>query len=140
MPFYYHLIAVTSSFNLTDDQKRWLVIGVGLNKVLLPTLRDFLEPKMLDHYSDLKTTKNIDKQTHPGQLSKDGKCNHLNYGSINNNEAHHKKKTDRYDYNVTSAVDLAKLYLQPFMAKFSGEKLQLCKLEVVEHTRSQTNS
>jgi hypothetical protein len=121
---YYNLIAATTTFNLSDDQKRWLVIGVGLNKVLLPILRDFLKPKMQDHYSDLKTTKHIDRQTHPGKLSKDGKCS-LNYGSINNNQG---KKAALYDYNVTSAIDLAKLYLQPFMAKFSGENFQLCKL------------
>ena len=44
----------------------------------------------------------------------------LNYGSINNNWGNFKRKTRSYDYKVGTAIDLAKLYLEPHMAKFTG--------------------
>lgn len=110
----------TGSFNLGDNQKRWLVTGICLNKILLPALRDFVKPEMLKHYTHLRTTHGIDKQVHAKHLSKDGKTK-FNYASINLNEAKHKKRVHLYDYSVKSAVDLAKLYLQPFMAKFTGK-------------------
>ena len=75
---------------------------------------------MKTHYATLKANHNIDKQTHVAHPAKEGKIRSLNYGSINNNEVKHKKKLHLYDYNVRSEVDLAKLYLQPFMAKFTG--------------------
>ncbi|XP_031560399.1 uncharacterized protein LOC116296514 [Actinia tenebrosa] len=113
-------ISVNPTFDLSDNQKRWLVIGICLNKILLPNLRSFIEPQVLCLYSQLKSTHNIHEQVYHGHLRKDGKCNSLNYGSINSNEANHRKEARLYDYRVTSAVDLAKLYLQPFMANFSG--------------------
>jgi hypothetical protein len=112
--------STSSTFDLDENQKRWLVIGICLNKVLLPALRDFLKHEMLNHYIHLKTTHSIDKQSHLKHLPKDGKFD-LKYGSINNNEANHKKKAPLYDYDVKSEVDLAKLYLLPFMAKFTGK-------------------
>jgi hypothetical protein len=111
----------SGSFNLGDDQKRWLVTGICLNKILVPTLRDFLTPEMTKHYTHLRKANNIDKQSHLKHLLKDGKIE-LKYGSINNNEANHKRKPHLYDYNVKSEVDLAKLYLQSFMAKFTGKE------------------
>ena len=56
------------------------------------------------------------------RMKKDGSFD-LNYGSINNNWGRFKKKVHLYDYKVASAEDLAKLYLEPHMAKFTGEWL-----------------
>lgn len=78
-----------------------------------------MKSEMLKHYTNLKSNHNIDTQTHSKHLKKDKYD--LNYGSINNNEANHGKKANRYDYGVKSEVDLAKLYLLPYMAKFSGK-------------------
>ncbi|XP_031551165.1 uncharacterized protein LOC116288505 [Actinia tenebrosa] len=115
--FWFPRQAVGSTFNLTENQKRWLVIGICLNIVLLPPLRKFLEPNILDHYTNLKASNHIDNQVHGGQLVYDG-YKALNYRSINNNNTIKKEKN--HNYNVTSAVDLAKLYLQPHMANFTG--------------------
>lgn len=80
---------------------------------------------MLKHYTNLKSNHNIETQTYSKHLKKDKYD--LNYGSINNNEANHGKKANRYDYGVKSEVDLAKLYLLPYMAKFSGKRLCSCE-------------
>ncbi len=42
----------------------------------------------------------------------------LNYDSINNNAVH--KSTKLYDYAVKDPLSLAKLFMKPFMASFTG--------------------
>ena len=102
-----------------DNEKRWLVVGVCLNKLLLPALRKWVEQEMQKHYTALKKSHKINNQTHGIYLKKDGRQK-LNYGSINNNYATHKKTTHLYDYSVKSSVELGKLYLEPHMAHFTG--------------------
>ena len=103
-----------------DKQKRWVVIGITLNRLLLPVLRDFAGKELGKHYTSLKSSRGIDKQVHPTHMKKDGSFD-LNYGSINNNWRSFKRKVQLYDYKVASAENLAKLYLEPHMAKFTGE-------------------
>ena len=101
-----------------DKQKRWVVIGITLNRLLLPVLRDFAGKELAKHYTSLKSSRGIDKQDSSTHMKKDGSFN-LNYGSINNNNL--EKFVHLYDYKVASAEDLARLYLKPHMAKFTGE-------------------
>ena len=115
---YFHTV---SNFNLDDKQKRWVVIGITLNRLLLPVLREFAGKELARHYTSLKSSSGIDTQVYPSHMKKDGSFD-LNYGNINNNNGGRiKKKVHLYDYKVASAEDLAKLYLQPHMAKFIGE-------------------
>ena len=102
------------SLHVSDNQKRWIVVGIGMHLVLLPGLRSFVSREMSQFYESLKTSKNIDTQVSGSHMKKDGFFL-LNYDSINNN-----KKGKPFDYKVTSAEDLGKLYLQPHMAKFTG--------------------
>ena len=108
-----------SSFNLEENQTRWVVIGICLNRLLLPFLRDFVGKEMHKHYASLKSVHGIDTQVYGGHLTRDGRLQ-LNYGSINNNWGNFKKNVHFYDYRVGTAEDLAKLYLEPHMAKFTG--------------------
>ena len=107
--------------NITEDQKRWLVIGIAFNK-LVPHIRPFLEQYLLAEYQSLRSSHNIHSQTPPGILKNHPK--HLKYENINSNSSHKlspfKFDFSKFDYKVTSHVDFAKLYLQPFMAKFSA--------------------
>ena len=97
-----------------------MVIGICLNRLLLPVLRDFVAQEIPNHYTTLKTAHGIDTQVSVGHLTHDGAFQ-LNYGSINNNWGRFKKKVRSYDYKVNTAEDLAKLYLEPHMAKFAGK-------------------
>ena len=112
----------TSTLNrsISDEERRWMVIGICLNKVLTPTLRAVLRveiPKW--HQTLVKPPIEIDQQTSvkfekylPPSAIK------LNYDNINNNAVH--KSTKSYDYAVKDALSLAKLFVKPFMAAFSG--------------------
>ena len=105
-----------SSFDLGENQKRWVVIGICLNRLLLPVLRDFVSQEIPKHYTSLKSTHGIDTQVSGSHLARDKKIK-LNYENINNNW---RKKKSSYNYKVGTAEDLAKLYLEPRMAKFTG--------------------
>ena len=95
--------------------------GICLNKLLLPVLRDFAGQEISKHYTTLKSSNGLDTQVFGGpHLTLDGSFK-LNYSSINNNWGTHKRNERLYDYKVTTDVDMAKLYLEPHMAKFTGE-------------------
>ena len=98
------------------------MIGICLNRLLLPALRDFTGQEILKLYTSLKSSKRIDTQACGSHLPSDGSFK-LNYSSINNNWVKFRRKELLYDYKVTTDVDLAKLYLEPHMAKFTGETL-----------------
>ena len=116
--FLCHILSV-SSFDLEKNQKRWVVIGICLNRLLLPVLRDFVAQEIPKHYASLKSAHGIDTQVYGRHKTHDGPSQ-LNYGSINNNWGNCKKKMRSYDYKVGTAEDLGKLYLEPHMAKFTG--------------------
>ena len=95
------------------------MIGICLNRLLLPVLRDFVAQEIPKHYASLKSAHGIDTQVYGRHKTHDGPFQ-LNYGSINNNWGNFKKKIRSYDYKVGTAEDLAKLYLEAHMAKFTG--------------------
>ena len=107
--------------NISEDQKRWVVVGIAFNK-LVPHIRPFVEQSLQAEYQSLKSSHNIHIQTPPGILKNHPK--HLKYENINSNSSHKlspfKFDFSKFDYKVTSHVDFAKLYLQPFMTKFNG--------------------
>ena len=107
--------------NISEDQKRWLVIGIAFNK-LVPQIRSFVEQSLQAEYQRLKFSHNIHVQTAPGPILKKHP-KHLKYENINNNINHKfpsgKFDFSKFDYKVTSHVDFAKLYVQSFMAKFN---------------------
>ena len=112
--------ASTSRNNITDEEGRWVIIGICLNKVLAPSLRKVLGIKIPKWYHTLvKPPVEIDKQTY-GKFVKNlsPSTMKLNYDNINNNTAHKSEKM--YDYAVKTPLSLAKLFLKPFMASFTG--------------------
>ena len=110
---------LVSSFDLRKQQKRWVIVGICLNRLLLPVLRDFVAREIPKHFASLKSAYKIHTQLFGSHLTHDGAFQ-LNYGSINNNWGNFKKKVRSYDYNVGTVEELAKLYLEPHMAKFTG--------------------
>ena len=109
----------TLSKNISDDERRWVIMGICLNKVLTPTLRDVLSKEIPKWYQKLcLPPTEIDKQT-PGRFE-NVMPHKLNYESINNNTIHKSRKSPKFDYAVKDPVSLAKLFMKPFMANFSG--------------------
>ena len=124
------LLFRSSHLGVTDNQKRWLVAGVALNKILIPQIRPFVEQEIGKEYNNLKSSHNIHTQSAPHNLKtwpitcKD----FLKYENVNGNEGLPKVKKHGkyvYDYNsfnyqVTSHVDFARLFVQNYMAKFTA--------------------
>ena len=108
---------------VTDNEKRWLVFGIALNKVLVPEICPFVEPEVQKEYGNLQTSHSIHTQSTSGRLK--NWPTFLKYENINGNDAFPKLPGGRYDYprfdcRVTSHVDFAKLYVENHMAKFNA--------------------
>ena len=110
---------------MTDNQKRWLVFGIALNKILVPQVRPFVEQEVDKEYNKLKTSHNIHTQSTSGRLQRWPARKFLKYENINGNSLHPKLPGGKYnislfDCRVLSHIDFAKLYVENFMAKFSA--------------------
>ncbi len=109
---------------MTENQKRWLVAGIALNKILIPQIRPFVEQGIKTEYNNLKTSYNIDTQTTYRHLTPKW-LQGLKYENINGNDGHPKLPGRRFNYSlfdcrVTSHIDFARLYVQNHMAHFTA--------------------
>jgi len=105
---------------LTAEEKRWLVVGICLSKVLTPVLRKVIEKEMQQLYQKLLLPPtNIHSQT----FASHSKCLppsilRLNYININNNVMQASQHS--YDYSVKDDISLAKLFVKPILASFTA--------------------
>ena len=107
------------SLGSSQEQRRWLVVGIALHHVLTPCLRDKIKAEMTPFYQHLVRHFGLDKQTYPKFLKNIPLSTvNLNYESINNNDT--AKHRSHYDYCVKDEVSLAKLFMKPFMAQFTA--------------------
>ena len=119
--------------DVLSNDKRWLVTLVTLNKVLAPVLTDTAKQGMENLYThldnllnglstpcSLKTLTYADFCRLTATPSPASFLGSLNFGNINNNSDVHGKKKKAYNYNVSSPVDLARLYLPNHLAVFSA--------------------
>ena len=109
--------------NVTDNQKRWLVFGISLNKVLVFQIRSLVEQEVQKEYGNLLTSRSIHTQSTSGRLKH--WPTFLKYENINGNDVFPRFPGGRFDYSkfdcrVTSHVDFAKLYVENHMAKFNA--------------------
>ena len=91
--------------SLSDKEKFWVIVGIALNKVVVPQLQPFVDDVLHEVYNLLLPQLTSQMKTHGGHT--------LVYRNINNNKQTQKAS---YDYNVTSHVDFAKLFLTPTFA------------------------
>ena len=108
---------------VTDDQKRWLVFGIVLSKVLVPEIRPFVEQEVQIEYGRLQISHSIQTQSTSGRLK--NWPTFLKYENINGNDALPRLPGGRFNYSlfdcrVTSHVDFARLYVENHMAKFTA--------------------
>ena len=119
--------------DVLSNDKRWLVTFVTLNKILAPVLTDIAKQGMENLYThldnllnglstpcSLKTLTYADFCRLTATPSPASFLESLNFGNINNNSDVHSKKKKAYSYNVSSPVDLARLYLPNYLAVFSA--------------------
>lgn len=115
--------------NVSVEEQRWLVVLVSSNKIA-PALRNFVKQGMdnlytsLDgHLNGLTAPCSLNTLTYPiagDPATRDPRLSPLKFRNINNNSDVHGDDKPNYDYKVNSSVDLAKLYLPEYLAKFSA--------------------
>ena len=109
---------------VSDEEKRWIVVGIAMNKVAAPVLRDAVKQGMDTNYANLDrhcqllhppcTLKTL---TH-GVVRADPILKNLKFQNINNNHLVHDVRN--YNFKINSSVDLAKLYLPDYLTQFSA--------------------
>ena len=112
---------------VSENDKRWLVVLVATEKIVTPLLRDFVAKGIeklsvfLNNYLQ-NISKSCNLQTLTYEIcSSDHNFKGLQFRNINNNNNDDEKKTKvDYNYSINSLVDLAKLYLPGFLAKFAA--------------------
>ena len=108
---------------VSDEEKRWLVVGIAMNKVVAPVLRDVITVGMNTHYDDLDkhltpscTLKTL---TYP-YTNTDPHLKKLRFQNVNNNSVLHGSDEKSYSFTLNSSIDLAKIYLPNHLAMFSA--------------------
>ena len=109
---------------VSDEEKRWIVVGIAMNKVAAPVLRDVVKKGMDTNYANLDRHCQL---LHPpynlktltrGVVQADPILKNLKFQNINNNHLVHDVRN--YNFKINSSVDLAKLYLPDYLAQFSA--------------------
>ena len=114
------MASACSGIAVSNEERRWVVIGVCLNKILTPALRYVLAAEIPKWYLALcQPPTKIDKQVYCGhKIQLRPSTVDLNYKNINSNNVC--KSPRLFDYAVKDPLSLAKLFVLPFMAKFTG--------------------
>ena len=98
--------------------RRWLVVGIFLHNVLIPSVREKINKVMPEYYKRMSERYQLDRQTFGQHKERLGGVK-VNYESINNNkDIKCPNPSSQYDYRVKDPVSLAKLFMEPRMAKF----------------------
>ena len=110
---------------MTDNQKRWLVFGIALNKILIPQIRPFVDQEVIKAYNTVKRSHSIDSQTATSRLGEWPRTLRLKYENINGNDGLPRLRGKKYDYSkfncqVFTHTDFAKLYLESYMVHFNA--------------------
>ena len=111
----------SKSLTLTENERHWLVAGIAINVVLVPSLRGYVNGKMKIFYSELNKKFQIGIQSSKSvdilYYDPKNKRAKFDYGSLLNNQG---KNQNLWNYDVKDHIELARLYMKPFMAKFKA--------------------
>ena len=105
---------------MNENVRRWMVLGIALNRCLVSSIRSFVEQAIEKEYNSLKATHNIHIQSSAQHLKRWPPRHILKYENINGNDCHPKHFTSRFDCRVLSHIDFAKLYVPCHLAKFNA--------------------
>jgi hypothetical protein len=111
---------VKGTVGTSAEERRYSAIGICLNKILASGLRKAIAEEFQDWYNILtQPPTEIDKQVYGEHLETlPGTGYRLHYENINDNAVH--KFRTVYNLSVHNPLSLAKLCVQPYMARFTG--------------------
>ena len=120
------MIILLTQMMVSNEEKRWIVVGIAMNKVAAPVLRDAVKQGMDTNYANLEghcqllhppcTLKTL---TH-GVVRADPIFERLKFQNINDNDQLYGKCYSSYCFSINDSVNLAKLYLPDYLAQFSA--------------------
>ena len=120
------MIILLTQMMVSNEEKRWIVVGIAMNKVAAPVLRDAVKQGMEANYANLEghcqllhppcTLKTL---TH-GVVRADPIFERLKFQNINDNDQLYGKCYSSYCFSINDSVNLAKLYLPDYLAQFSA--------------------
>ena len=124
LAFFYNFHFLFFKMMVSDEEKRWIVVGIAMNKAVAPVLRDTVKQGMDNNFTDLD--RHCQHLTPPCTLRTliysvvrtDPFFSSLKFQNINSNELVHGIRN--YNFNINNSVDLAKLYLPGYLAQFSA--------------------
>ena len=96
-------------FNLPEETKRQVAVGIALMNILLPELKILIDAKLSKLYEHLKRNYAIDTPN-----------NSLMYPSKEHGFDYREPKNDPKNYVINDRHDMAKLFLQKNMAHFTA--------------------
>ena len=113
---------------LDENEKRWIVVGVAIHKVLASTLRGCVNSSMKSLFSQYRN--DLLKQSSSNYHKRDPQNANasFNYASVNGNENISKRSSNEWNFCIKDHHEFAKLYLSPFMAKFSNLTDKSCDI------------
>ena len=123
--FFFFLFTLLPKMMVSDEEKRWIVVGIAMNKVAAPVLRDAVKQGMEANYANLDGHCQL---LHPpctlkmltyGVVQAYPILKNLKFPNINSNHLVH-GGVPNYNFNINSTLDLAKLYLPGYLAQFSA--------------------
>ena len=105
------------------ELQRWINTSIALHYELTPPIRELIRIKMRKYHLDMVKNVGINSQTFEKHLEKIKYKDEeeelvLNYKSINGNAYY--SDPSGFDYKVRNEVDFAKLFMEPYMAKFGA--------------------
>ena len=111
-----YALPLGQNISLTDSEKYWTIIGLAINKAVVPQLQPFVDGVLQEVYQHL-CPQLQSQSTQSSSPMKDMGGIPLQYKNINSN---HSTTKQNYNYDVVSHVDFAKLFLQPHMIQFNN--------------------
>ena len=121
---------------VTVNERRWLVVGIALFKVL-PQILPFVEREVDNEYKRRMRSNNIRRQRGRHRLRQLPSGVSLNYENINDNDTRFPKLPNNgwnynsFDCRVLSHIDFAKLFLENFMTKRFRAFDKHCDISVI---------
>ncbi|PFX11100.1 hypothetical protein AWC38_SpisGene25424 [Stylophora pistillata] len=106
----------------TNEQKRWMVVGIVMVEVIAPVMPDVVKQGMMSHYNQLDTILcpcKLNALTF-ADYRRNPSLKDLKFENINNNSQTHGKDKNKNKFNVSSELDLAELYLPDYLTTFSA--------------------
>ena len=118
-----------STLKLSPNERHWLVFGIAINAVVIPSFRNDVNVKMKTFFNELNLKFRISIQTEDNHLEHDpgNKKVKFEYKSLKINRG----KRSKLIYSISDHNELARMYMKDYMAKFASIDDKTCDASAI---------